>query len=213
MTKIILAAQRDEQRLAEVQARHPGVELVVAETRDQVLDQIGDADGLFGARQRDGVRGCRADSLDSGWQRGRRVAVERARAPGPRRRRGHQHAERPRRHHRRPPVSRCCSTSRAASRSLARLQEREEWGRGQLLGNWTALAGQYDRHRRLRQHRAGDRAAGVGFEMNVLAVDAHPGEPGRRRRRGLAAHPAWTRCAGRSTCWRSPRRSRHRRGG
>ena len=48
MTKIILAAQNDPQRVADVQSRHPGVELVVVENRDQLLDQIGDADGLFG---------------------------------------------------------------------------------------------------------------------------------------------------------------------
>src|SRR3954452_355130 len=50
VTKIVIAAQqRDAARVAEVQARHPGTELIVAANRDQVLDLIGDADGLFGA--------------------------------------------------------------------------------------------------------------------------------------------------------------------
>ena len=50
MKKIVIAApQRDPAKVAEIQARHPDSELVIAENRDQVLDLIGDADGLFGA--------------------------------------------------------------------------------------------------------------------------------------------------------------------
>src|SRR3954454_7082751 len=50
VTKIVIAApQRDAAKVAEIQQRHPGTALVVAANRDQVLDLIGDADGMFGA--------------------------------------------------------------------------------------------------------------------------------------------------------------------
>ncbi len=49
MTKILIASQQeDTQRIAEIQARHPDVELVAVDDRDQLLDQIGDADGMLG---------------------------------------------------------------------------------------------------------------------------------------------------------------------
>ena len=176
MTKIILAAQRDPERIAEVQARHPGVELVVAETRDQVLDQIGDADGLFGhvsamefaaAEQ---LRWIQAGSAGVEWlwdvpalQRRDDVVVTNMRSA---------HAATIADH-----LFAMLLNFTRCLRELGEAQQREEWVRGQLLGNLTALAGRtigivgFGNIGRAIGRRAN------GFEMNVLAVDAHPGEP------------------------------------
>ncbi|MGE3268008.1 MAG: D-2-hydroxyacid dehydrogenase [Chloroflexota bacterium] len=175
MTKIILAAQRDEQRVAEVQARHPGVELVVAENRDEVLDQIGDADGVFGAvnamefAAAEQLRWVQAGSAGVEWlwdvpalQARDDVVVTNMRSAHAATIADHLYAMLLN-------FTRCLP-------AFADLQSRGEWGRGQVPG-LTALKGRtmgivgFGNIGRAIARRAD------GFEMSVLAVDAHPGEP------------------------------------
>lgn len=178
VTKIVIAApQRSAERVAEVQARHPGVELVIAENRDQVLDLIGDADGLFGAvnamefAAAEQIRWIQAGSAGVEWLwnvpalQGRDdVVVTNMRSA-----------------HAATIADHCFAMLLHFTRCLGELieyQGREEWARGQLGGRLQALSG-----RTLGIVGFGNigRAIGrrgVGFDMRVLAVDAHPGDPG-----------------------------------
>ncbi len=178
MTKIVIAApQRDAQRVAEIQARHPGSELVIAANRDQVLDLIGDADGLFGAvnamefAAAEQIRWIQAGSAGVEWLwnvpalQGRDdVTVTNMRSA-----------------HAATIADHCFAMLLYFTRSLGELieyQSREEWSRGQLGGRLQSLSG-----RTLGIVGFGNigRAIGrrgVGFDMKVLAVDAHPGQPG-----------------------------------
>jgi phosphoglycerate dehydrogenase-like enzyme len=178
VTKIVIAApQRDAQRVAEISARHPGTELVIAANRDQVLDLIGDADGLFGAvnamefAAAEQIRWIQAGSAGVEWlwnvpalQARDDVTVTNMRSA-----------------HAATIADHCFAMLLYFTRGLEDLiaaQGREEWVRGQLGGKLQSLSG-----RTLGIVGFGNigRAIGrrgVGFDMKVLAVDAHPGKPG-----------------------------------
>ena len=176
MTKVIIAGpQRDEQRVAELRARHPGVELVVVKDRDEVLDQIGDADGLFGSvnamefAAAEQIRWIQAGSAGVEWlwnvpalQARDDVVVTNMRSAHAATIAEHLYAM-------------LLAFSRGL-RQFGELQERAEWGRGKVAG-LTAIK---DRTMGIvgfgNIGRAIARRAD-GFEMKVLAVDAFPGEP------------------------------------
>ena len=187
MTKIIIAApQRDEERVAGIRQRHPDAELVVVANRDQVLDQIGDADGLFGAvnamefAAAEQIRWIQAGSAGVEWlwnvpalQARDDVTVTNMRSA-----------------HASTIADHCFAMLLNFTRGLTEfmaLQDREEWGRGQLanrrsphgltigivgFGNIGRAIG---RRARLRDEGAGRRCA--------------PGPARRRRQGGLAALP------------------------
>src|SRR3954453_8355429 len=177
-TKIVIVApQRDAAKVAEIQARHPGTELVVAANRDQVLDLIGDADGLFGAvnamefAAAEQIKWIQAGSAGVEWLwnvpalQGRDdVVVTNMRSA-----------------HAATIADHCFAMLLYFVRDLKDLidhQSRGEWARGQLGGKLESLSG-----RTLGIVGFGNigRAIGrrgVGFDMKVLAVDAHPGQPG-----------------------------------
>jgi len=177
VTKIIVATpQRNPERVARVRERHPDVELVVPENRDQVLDLIGDADGFFGSvnamefAAAEQLRWIQASSAGVEWlwnvpalQARDDVVVTNMRSA---------HAATIADH-----LFAFLLTFTRGLREFAQFQAREEWGRGQLAGKLVALEG-------LTMGIVGfgniGRAIGRrahGFGMNVLAVDAHPGEP------------------------------------
>lgn len=177
MTKILIASQQeDTQRIAEIQARHPDVELVAVDDRDQLLDQIGDADGMLGhvtamefaaAEQ---IRWIQAGSAGVEWlwdvptlQARDDVTVTNMRSAHAATIAEHLYAM-------------LLSFTRALP-AFAKLQEQSTWGRGWMPG-MTAIKGLtmgivgFGNIGRAIARRA------EGFEMNVLAVDAFPGEPG-----------------------------------
>jgi phosphoglycerate dehydrogenase-like enzyme len=176
--KIIIAApQRDAAKVAEIQSRHPESELVVAANRDQVLDLIGDADGLFGAPNAmefaaaEQIKWVQAGSAGVEWlwnvpalQARDDVTVTNMRSA-----------------HAATIADHCFAMLLYFVRDLKDLidhQSRGEWARGQLGGKLQSLSG-----RTLGIVGFGNigRAIGrrgVGFDMKVLAVDAHPGAPG-----------------------------------
>ncbi|MCC7369324.1 MAG: D-2-hydroxyacid dehydrogenase [Chloroflexi bacterium] len=177
MTKILIASQQeDSQRIAEIQARHPEVELVAVHDRDHLLDQIGDADGMLGhvtamefaaAEQ---IRWIQAGSAGVEWLwnvptlQGRDdVVVTNMRSAHAATIAEHLYAM-------------LLSFTRALP-AFAKLQEQSHWGRGWMPG-MTAIKGLtmgivgFGNIGRAIARRA------EGFEMNVLAVDAFPGEPG-----------------------------------
>jgi phosphoglycerate dehydrogenase-like enzyme len=178
VAKIVIAApQRDPARVAEIQARHPGTELVIAGNRDQVLDLIGDADGLFGAvnamefAAAEQIRWIQAGSAGVEWLwnvpalQGRDdVAVTNMRSA-----------------HAATIADHCFAMLLYFTRCLEELieaQGREEWVRGQLRTRLQSLSGKtlgivgFGNIGRAIGRR------GAGFDMRVLAVDAHPGKPG-----------------------------------
>jgi len=178
VTKIVIAAaQRSQDRVAGIRERHPDTELVVVETRDQVLDEIGDADGLFGPvnamefAAAEQIRWIQAGSAGVEWlwnvpslQQRDDVVVTNMRSA-----------------HASTIADHCFAFLLYFTRGLPEfkaLQDREEWGRGQVAHRLVCLDG-------LTMGIVGfgniGRAIGrraQGFAMNVLAVDAHPGEPG-----------------------------------
>src|SRR3954451_1959326 len=178
VTKIIIAApQRDAERVDGIRERHPDTELVVAADRDQVLDLIGDADGLFGAPNAmefaaaEQIKWIQAGSAGVEWlwnipalQARDDVVVTNMRSA-----------------HAATIADHCFAMLLYFVRDLKDLidyQSRGEWSRGQLGGKLQSLSG-----RTLGIVGFGNigRAIGrrgVGFDMKVLAVDAHPGEPG-----------------------------------
>lgn len=178
MTKIVIAApQRDAAKVAEIQARHPGTELVVAANRDQVLDLIGDADGLFGAvnamefAAAEQIKWIQAGSAGVEWLwnvpalQGRDdVTVTNMRSA-----------------HAATIADHCFAFLLYFSRGIPEFKEfhdRAEWARGQVAHRLVALEGLtlgivgFGNIGRAIGRR------GVGFGMKVLAVDAHPGQPG-----------------------------------
>jgi len=178
VTKILIAGpQRDAAKVAEIQARHPGTELVVAGSRDQVLDLIGDADGLFGAPSSmefaaaEQIRWIQAGSAGVEWlwnvpalQARDDVVVTNMRSA-----------------HAATIADHCFAFLLYFSRGIPEFKEfhdREEWARGQVAHRLVALEGLtlgivgFGNIGRAIGRRA------VGFGMKVLAVDAHPGEPG-----------------------------------
>lgn len=178
MTKIVIAApQRDPSKVAEIQARHPNTQLVVAENRDQVLDLIGDADALFGAvnamefAAAEQIRWIQAGSAGVEWLwnvpalQGRDdVVVTNMRSA-----------------HAATIADHCFGMLLYFTRALQEFKahhDREEWARGQVLDRMVALEGRtigilgFGNIGRAIGRRA------VGFGMKVLAVDAHPGDPG-----------------------------------
>lgn len=178
MTKIVIAApQRDPAKIAEIQARHPNTQLVVAENRDQVLDLIGDADALFGAPNAmefaaaEQIRWIQAFSAGVEWlwnvpalQARDDVVVTNMRSA-----------------HAATIADHCFGFLLYFTRALQEFkehQDREEWARGEVLARMVALEGKtigilgFGNIGRAIGRRA------VGFGMNVLAVDAHPGAPG-----------------------------------
>lgn len=178
MTKIVIAApQRDPAKVAEIQARHPNTELVVAENRDQVLDLIGDADGLFGAPNAmefaaaEQLRWVQAFSAGVEWLwnvpalQGRDdVVVTNMRSA-----------------HAATIADHCFGMLLYFTRALPdfkELQDREEWGRGRALEKMEALEGKTIGILGFGNIGRAIGRRGVGFGMKVLAVDAHPGDPG-----------------------------------
>jgi phosphoglycerate dehydrogenase-like enzyme len=178
VTKIVIAApQRDAAKVAEIQQRHPGTELVVAANRDQVLDLIGDADGLFGAvnamefAAAEQIKWIQAGSAGVEWLwnvpalQGRDdVTVTNMRSA-----------------HASTIADHCFAFLLYFTRGIPEFKEfhdRAEWARGQVAHRLTALEGLtlgivgFGNIGRAIGRR------GVGFDMKVLAVDAHPGKPG-----------------------------------
>jgi phosphoglycerate dehydrogenase-like enzyme len=176
VTKILITGpQRDEKKVAEVQARHPGVDLVLVKNRDDLLDQIGDADGMLGAvnamefAAAEQIRWIQAGSAGVEWlwnvpalQARDDVVVTNMRSAHAATIAEHLYAM-------------LLSFTRALP-AFAKLQEKAEWGRGQVPG-LTAIKGRtmgivgFGNIGRAIARRA------EGFEMNVMAVDAFPGEP------------------------------------
>ncbi len=178
MTKIVIAApQRDAAKVAEIQQRHPGTELVVAANRDQVLDLIGDADGLFGAvnamefAAAEQIKWIQAGSAGVEWLwnvpalQGRDdVTVTNMRSA-----------------HAATIADHCFAFLLYFTRGIPEFKQfhdRAEWARGQVAHRLVALEGLtlgivgFGNIGRAIGRR------GVGFGMKVLAVDAHPGQPG-----------------------------------
>jgi phosphoglycerate dehydrogenase-like enzyme len=178
VTKIVIAApQRDAAKVAEIQQRHPGTELVVAANRDQVLDLIGDADGLFGAvnamefAAAEQIKWIQAGSAGVEWLwnvpalQGRDdVTVTNMRSA-----------------HASTIADHCFAFLLYFTRGIPEFKQfhdRAEWARGQVAHRLTALEGLtlgivgFGNIGRAIGRR------GVGFDMKVLAVDAHPGKPG-----------------------------------
>ena len=197
MTKIVIAApQRDAAKVAEIQQRHPGTELVVAANRDQVLDLIGDADGLFGAvnamefAAAEQIKWIQAGSAGVEWLwnvpalQGRDdVTVTNMRSA-----------------HAATIADHCFAFLLYFTRGIPEFKQfhdRAEWARGQVAHRLVALEGLtlgivgFGNIGRAIGRR------GVGFGMKVLAVDAHPGQPGdgvdevwRTRSAGRDVRPA-----------------------
>ena len=177
------------QKVAEIQARHPESELVVAENRDQVLDLIGDADGLFGAPNAmefaaaEQIRWVQAFSAGVEWlwnvpalQARDDVVVTNMRSA-----------------HAATIADHCFGMLLYFTRALPDFKvfhDREEWGRGQVLRQDGGARREDDRHRRVRQHRAGDRAARRRLRDEGAGRRCAPRRARRRRRGGLAARPA-----------------------
>jgi phosphoglycerate dehydrogenase-like enzyme len=178
VTKIVIAApQRSAERVAEVQARHPGVDLVIAENRDQVLDLIGDADALFGAvnamefAAAEQIRWIQAGSAGVEWlwnvpslQARDDVVVTNMRSA-----------------HAATIADHCFAMLLYFTRGLPEFKElhdRKEWGRGQVAHRLVALEGRTIGIVGFGNIGRAIGRRGVGFGMRVLAVDAHPGEPG-----------------------------------
>src|SRR3954453_21176608 len=183
-TKIVIVApQRDAAKVAEIQARHPGTELVVAANRDQVLDLIGDADGLFGAPNAmefaaaEQIRWIQAGSAGVEWlwnvpalQARDDVVVTNMRSA-----------------HAATIADHCFAFLLYFTRGLPEfkaLQDREEWGRGQVADRLVCLDG-------LTMGIVGfgniGRAIGrraQGFAMNALAGDADRRGPGHGAHEG-----------------------------
>jgi D-2-hydroxyacid dehydrogenase (NADP+) len=178
VTKIVIAApQRDAAKVAEIQQRHPGTELVVAANRDQVLDLIGDADGLFGAvnamefAAAEQIKWIQAGSAGVEWLwnvpalQGRDdVTVTNMRSA-----------------HAATIADHCFAFLLYFTRGIPEFKQfhdRAEWARGQVAHRLVALEGLtlgivgFGNIGRAIGRR------GVGFGMKVLAVDAHPGQPG-----------------------------------
>jgi phosphoglycerate dehydrogenase-like enzyme len=178
VTKIVIAAaQRSQERVAQVRERHPSVELVVVGSRDEVLDQIGDADAVFGSvnamefAAAEQVRWIQSGSAGVEWlwnvpalQARDDVVVTNMRSA-----------------HAATIADHCFAFLLYCTRGLPefkQFQDREEWARGQVAHRLIALEGLtlgivgFGNIGRAIGRRA------VGFGMKVLAVDAHPGEPG-----------------------------------
>lgn len=177
MTKIVIAAQQNAERIAGVRERHPDVELVVAENRDQVLDLIGDADALFGAvnamefAAAEQIRWIQAGSAGVEWlwnvpalQARDDVVVTNMRSA-----------------HAATIADHCFAFLLYFTRGIPEfkaLHDRHEWGRGQAAHRLVALEGRtigivgFGNIGRAIGRRA------AGFGMKVRAVDAHPGAPG-----------------------------------
>jgi phosphoglycerate dehydrogenase-like enzyme len=179
VTKIVVAAQQQQSadRLAAVRARHPNTEFVVAENRDQVLDLIGDADALFGPvnamefAAAEQIRWIQAGSAGVEWlwnvpalQARDDVVVTNMRSA-----------------HAATIADHCFAMLLYFTRGLPQfkvLHDREEWGRGQARDRMTALEGKTIGIVGFGNIGRAIGRRGAGFGMRVLAVDAHPGEPG-----------------------------------
>jgi len=171
MTKMLMVAPNvREDRVERLREAHPNVEFVVPESRDGVLDEIGDADAVFGSiseaeyRAAEQLRWIQSSSAGVEWL---------ANAPGvvasdvvvTNMRGAHaatiaEHA-----------FAMLLALTRAL-RGFQEFQDRQEWGRGKLNTRLVGIKGltmgivgfgNIGRQIARRAH---------GFEMEVLAVDA-----------------------------------------
>lgn len=178
MTKIIVAHPgRTDERLAQVRARFPDVELVAPASRDEVLDLIGDADAFFGSvtaqefAAAEQLRWIQASSAGVEWMRRVPALLERDDVVVTNMRGAHAAtiAEH---------LFAMLLTFTRGLREFAEFQAREEWARGRLGGKLMAIKGLtmgivgFGNIGRAIARRA------HGFEMRVLAVDAQPVPPG-----------------------------------
>lgn len=177
MTKILIATQQNMERIEGVRARHPDVEIVVADGRDEVLDLIGDVDGMLGAvnpmefAAAEQIRWIQAGSAGVEWlwdvpalQARDDVVVTNMRSA-----------------HAATIADHCFAFLLYFTRGIPEfkaLHDRQEWGRGQVANRLVALEGRTIGIVGFGNIGRAIGRRGVGFGMRVLAVDAHPGPPG-----------------------------------
>ncbi len=173
MTKVLVITPfGGEGRVAELQSKHPAVELVVAESRDTVLDQIGDVDGVFGGLSpmefaaAEQLRWIQSSSAGVEWLRDVPALVNRDDVVVTNMRGAHAATI----------AEHLFAMLLAFTRGLpefAVFQQREHWGRGEV-GSLRAIKDMtigivgFGNIGRAIARRAN------GFEMRVLAVDAQP---------------------------------------
>ena len=174
---MIAAPQRDAAKVAEIQARHPNSELVVAANRDQVLDLIGDADGLFGAPN--AMEFAAAEQLK--WIQAGSAGVEWLWNIPALQGRDDVVVTNMRSAHAATIADHCFAMLLYFTRAIPQwkeLHDKAEWGRGQVQGRMVALEGKTIGILGFGNIGRAIGRRGAGFGMKVLAVDAHPGAPG-----------------------------------